>query len=101
MSTAHLEAEEGDMAHEWTVDLEADLNAREQEGFCWSVLSDARNPDLIVPGAVVIAGDSDAPAVVEIIDLTPIGEQTMVRFRILPGFIEDYSDAFQRNRISA
>lgn len=85
------------MAHEWTVDLEADLNAREQEGFCWSVLSDARNPDLIVPGAVVIAGDSDAPAVVEIIDLTPIGEQTMVRFRILPGFIEDYSDAFQRN----
>ena len=84
-----------------TVDLEADLTSREQGGYCWSSLSDARDPDLILPGAIVVAGDSDAPAVVEIVDLTPIGGNTMVRFRILPGVIEDYAEAFERNHISA
>ena len=85
----------------WTVDLEADLNSREQDGYCWSLLSDARNPELIVPGAVVVAGDSDAPAMVEIVDLQPVGQHTMVRFRILPGLFEDYADAFARNHVSA
>ena len=89
------------MENERTVDLEADLTAREQDGYCWSILSDARHPDLITPGAVVVAGDSDAPAMVEIVDLTPIGANTMVRFRILPGIIEDYAEAFERNHISA
>ena len=89
------------MENERTVDLEADLTAREQDGYCWSILSDARDPDLITPGAVVVAGDSDAPAMVEIVDLTPIGGNTMVRFRILPGVIEDYAEAFERNHISA
>ena len=84
-----------------TVDLEADLTSREQGGYCWSSLSDARDPDLILPGAIVVAGDSDAPAMVEIVDLAPVGANTMVRFRILPGAIEDYADAFERNHISA
>ena len=89
------------MENERTVDLEADLTAREQDGYCWSILSDARDPKLITPGAVVVAGDSDAPAMVEIVDLSPIGGNTMVRFRILPGVIEDYAEAFERNHISA
>ncbi len=40
-------------------------------------------------------------AMVEIIDLKPVGSNVMVRFRILPGVIEDYTDAFERNHISA
>ena len=87
--------------HIWKVDLEADLNAREADGYCWSALSDASEPTLIQPGAVVVAGDSDSPALVEIIDLSPIGNDVMVRFRILPGFIEDYAASLDRSRIPA
>jgi hypothetical protein len=87
--------------HSWKVDLEADLNAREADGYCWSALSEAPDPTLIQPGAVIVAGDRDAPALVEIVDLTPIGTDVMVRFRILPGLIEDYEASLSRSRISA
>lgn len=83
------------------VDLEADLNAREDDGYCWSILSDAPNPELIVPGAIILAGEPDTPALAEVIDLVEIGENVMVRFRILPGVIDDYAEAFERNHISA
>ena len=83
------------------VDLEADLNAREGDGYCWSVLSDARDPDLIVAGAIVVAGEPDTPALVEIVDLQDLGHETIVRFRILPGFVEDYEDSLARSRSSA
>ena len=84
-----------------SVDLEADLNAREGDGYCWSVLSDARDPDLIVPGAIVVAGEPDTPALVEIIDLQDLGHETVVRFRILPGAVEDYEDSLARSRAFA
>ena len=83
------------------VDLEADLNAREEEGFCWSILSDAADPDLIVPGAIILAGEPDTPALAEVIDLREIGENVMVRFRILPGLVEEYEESLLRSRRSA
>ena len=83
------------------VDIEADLNARETDGYCWSLLSDAADPSLIVPGAIVIAGEPDTPALVEIVDLNDIGHDTIVRFRILPGLVEDYEDSLARSRIPA
>ena len=82
----------------WQVELFADLNARETEGFCWSALSEAPDPSLIVPGSIVVAGDVDAAAIVEVINLQSIGNDTLVRFRILPGLIEDYQDIFVRGR---
>ena len=36
-------------------------------------LPDACDPDFILPGGIVVAGEPDAPAMVEIIDLTPVG----------------------------
>jgi hypothetical protein len=38
------------------IELDADLNAEDDEGLNWSVLSAAAHPELIQPGAVVIAG---------------------------------------------
>ena len=43
-----------------TVDITADLNDENETGFVWTFLNEARNPRLIVPGAVVIAGDANA-----------------------------------------
>jgi hypothetical protein len=43
-----------------TVDIAADLNDEDETGFVWTYLDDARDPALIRPGSVVIAGDADA-----------------------------------------
>lgn len=38
------------------VDITADLNAEDDTGYIWTFLDEARDPSLIVPGVVVIAG---------------------------------------------
>jgi len=84
-----------------SVDLPADLNARDDDGLCWSFLDEARDRSVVVPGAVIIAGDADAPAFVEIVDTVVINTGTIVRFRILPGAIDEYEAVLARNRRSA
>lgn len=80
------------------VDLEADLNARNADGYCWSLLSDASDKNIIVPGAIIIAGEPDTPALAEIVDLQDLGHDVVVRFRILPGDVEDYEESLARSR---
>lgn len=58
------------------VDIAADLNAEDQTGYVWVSLEEVRDPSIIVPGALVIAGDD------------PTG--TIVHLDILPGAIDDY-----------
>lgn len=38
------------------IDLEADLNNEDDEGRGWSVIEWARDPEAVVPGAVLVAG---------------------------------------------
>jgi hypothetical protein len=66
-------------------DLAADLNAEDDEGLGWSVLSDARDASRIRPGVVLVAGNSYARAVVRIV---AIDEDGQVHFRVLPGSLE-------------
>ena len=46
------------------IDLEADLNAEDDEGRWWSVLDWALDPEAVVPGAVLVAGRRE-PSVAE------------------------------------
>ena len=46
--------------------LRADLNAEDDQGRWWTLLSDAVDPSAIVPGAVVVAGTSRFWSVVRI-----------------------------------
>ncbi|MDQ1248269.1 MAG: hypothetical protein QG597_2641 [Actinomycetota bacterium] len=73
-----------------TVDITADLNAEDETGYVWTFLDEARDPALIVPGALVIAGDEDAPAVAVVIDLVPHPNGTIVHLDVLPGAIDNY-----------
>jgi hypothetical protein len=66
------------------VDLVADLNAEDDDGFGWSTLADARAPERITPGAMVLAGNPSAQAVVRII---AVDEDGQVHFTILPGSV--------------
>jgi hypothetical protein len=46
-------------------------------------------PSRIRPGAVVVAGDEDAPSLAEVVDLVPKAAGTIVYLRLLPGTPHD------------
>jgi hypothetical protein len=48
------------------------------------------------PGALVVAGDEDAAAVCQVIDLVPAGDGTIVHLRPLPGLVDDYRALVER-----
>lgn len=84
-----------------TIDLEADLNTRDHTGLCWSFLDEAADPGLISPGAVIVVGDDDAAAVAEVVELQTIDTGTIVRFRLLPGSLDQYEALVDRLHLSA
>jgi hypothetical protein len=72
------------------VDIAADLNAEDQTGYIWTFLDEARDPSIIVPGALVVAGDVDASAVAVVVDHVPHPNGTIVHLDLLPGSVDDY-----------
>lgn len=64
------------------LDLIADLNAMDDDGLGWSILSDARDPVAVRAGAMLLAGNEMAQAVVRIVAVDDDGQ---VHFAILPG----------------
>ena len=66
------------------VDIAADLNDEDDTGLVWTFLDEARNPAIVVPGAIVVAGNADAPAVAEVVDLGNKPAGTIVHLRLLP-----------------
>jgi hypothetical protein len=63
------------------LDLWADFNNEDDDGFCWSVMRHARDPELVKTGARLIAGTESAWGVAEIFAVDADG---MVHFRVLP-----------------
>jgi len=80
----------------YIVDIAADLNDEDDSGYVWTFLDEARDPTAIVPGAIVIAGDDDAAAVCQVVDLANAGDGVIVHLRMLPGLVEQYLDLVQR-----
>lgn len=66
------------------LDLVADLNAQDDDGLGWSTLADAIAPDRVHPGAMLLAGDSQARAVVRVVTVDDDGQ---IHFAILPGSV--------------
>jgi hypothetical protein len=66
------------------LDLVADLNAQDDDGLGWSTLDDAHAPERVKAGAMLLAGNSQAQAVVRVIDVDDDGQ---VHFSILPGSV--------------
>ena len=67
------------------INLIADLNAQDDEGLGWSTLADAREPARVVPGAMLLAGNDAARAVVRVVAVDSDGQ---VHFVILPGPVD-------------
>ncbi len=66
------------------LDLVADLNAQDDDGFGWSTLANAVAPDRVRPGAMLLVGNNQAKAVVRVL---AVDEDGQVHFAILPGSV--------------
>ena len=66
------------------LDLVADINAQDDDGLGWSSLVDAIAPDRVRPGAMLLAGDSQARAVVRVV---AVDDDDQVHFAVLPGSV--------------
>ncbi len=71
-------------------DIRADLNAEDHTGYVWAFLDEARDPLLITPDTLVVAGDEDAPAVAVVVDLVEHPNGTIVHLDVLPGALDSY-----------
>ena len=65
------------------VDIKADLQAEDETGYVWAYLRRALRPDLIRPGARVIAGSSGARVVAEVVDIVDGPGDQIVHLRLL------------------
>ena len=83
----------------YNVDIEAYLLDVDETGYVWTYLDDARDPSVIVPGAVVVAGDDYAAAVCRVVDLIECADHTLVHLEPLPGSVEQYVALGQRQLI--
>ena len=66
------------------LDLIADLNAQDDDGLGWSTLADAAAPDRVRLGAMLLAGNDQAQAVVRVVAVDDDGQ---IHFAILPGSV--------------
>ena len=67
------------------LDIVADLNAQDDDGLGWSTLADAADPSRVFPGALLLAGNDAATAVVRIV---AVDEDGQIHFSVLPGSVE-------------
>lgn len=66
------------------IDLVADLNAQDDDGLGWSRLADAARPEQVRSGALLVAGNRHAQAVVRV---TAVDDDGQVHFVVLPGSV--------------
>jgi hypothetical protein len=84
-----------------SVDITCDLMDVDETGYVWAFLREARDPSFIEPGTIVVAGDPDAPAVAEVVDVMDKPAGPVVHLRVLPGAVEDYEALVRRSIPSA
>lgn len=68
-----------------TLDIVADLNAQDDDGLGWSTIAEASDPGRVAPGALLLAGNEAATAVVRIV---AVDEDGQIHFSVLPGSVE-------------
>lgn len=66
------------------VTLPADVNQVDDTGFVWAFLSDADEPERVVVGAIIVAGDPVEPFLARVVDLVDgPSDETVVHLDVL------------------
>jgi len=80
------------------VDIPCDPWQIDESGHPWGYLYEAGRPEIMVPGAIVVTGDSASPRLGCVLGVVQVpGDATFVRLQILPGGLAAYSAALRRN----
>jgi hypothetical protein len=81
------------------IDIPCDVQDEDELGMPYALLSEARDPSRIVPGAIVITADEEDPVFARVHSLTQQGDTTVVHLELLPGDPLEYADALQRSHL--
>jgi hypothetical protein len=81
------------------IDIPCDVHDEDELGMPYALLSEARDPGQIVPGAIVITADAEDPVLARVYSLTQQGDLTVVHLEVLPGHPLDYADALHRSHL--
>ena len=66
------------------VTLPADVNQVDHTGFVWAFLGDAREPERVKPGAIIVAGDPVEPFLARVVDIVEgPGNDSIVHLDVL------------------
>ena len=66
------------------VTLPADVNQVDHTGFVWAFLGDAREPERVKPGAIIVAGDPVEPFLARVVDIVEgPGDDSIVHLDVL------------------
>jgi hypothetical protein len=72
------------------VDIRVDLHAEDETGYVWVFLRRAVDPSMIKPGETVIAGNSGARTLVEVVDIVDGPTDKIVHLRFVEGSVAEF-----------
>lgn len=78
------------------VDLPADVQQYDHTGRIWTLREEARDPSVVVVGAILVAGDEEDPFLARVVDIEPAGAVHKVHLDVLPGDPVEYVTALRR-----
>lgn len=81
------------------IDIPCDVQDMDELGMPYALLSEARDPSRIKPGAIVITADEEDPVFARVHSLTKQGHHTVVHLELLPGDPLEYAEALQRSHL--
>ena len=84
------------MTEQVHVDLPADVQQYDETGYIWTLREEARDPALVVEGAILVAGDAEDPFLARVVDVQVAGAVAKVHLEVLPGDPADYVAALRR-----
>jgi hypothetical protein len=83
------------------VDIPCDVQQIDAEGRPWAFLDEARDPERIREGAIVVTGDEADPVVARVRSLTSKPAGVKVTLDLLPGEPTEYAEAMHRAHVHA
>jgi hypothetical protein len=82
------------------IDIPCDTQQMGEFNLPFALLSEARHPDSIAVGAIVITADEEEPVFARVHAVTIHGDgPTVVHLELIPGDPLDYADALRRSHL--
>ncbi|MGK2929129.1 MAG: hypothetical protein ACSLFO_06070, partial [Acidimicrobiales bacterium] len=89
----------GQVADRVQVDVPCDVQQVDSTGFVWTFLDEARDPEPVAVGAIVVTGDDLDPVLARVVSLTERPGGVKVHLDVLPGDPAEYADALTRAQL--